>query len=363
MKPTDTTDTPTADCTSDSDTRSVVTDGSGASTGKFSFETGGSDVEVTRSERLRDFYEEFIYKPGLVAWDDRRTRIGSAIMFIYVLMGTLGAWGYRKPTTNQAPRGLRPFQTMSAPLGTTQSGEDVLAMVIHATPEMLVMVTAGGIFATGVAVIIGTLAGYKGGSVDRILTSFSDVAMSIPGLPLIMVLAVVFRPRNPILIGILLTINYWAGLGRSIRSQVLTLREESYVEASRTMGVSTSRILFKDIIPNLMPYVLVNFANAARYVVFASVGLYYLGILPSSVENWGLQLENAYTQAGALVGSGALYQLVVPMIAIMGIALGLILLAQGLDRVFNPRVRTRLAGESESTAADDDEHTTTEVMT
>lgn len=328
-----------------------------------SFETDVTDVEVTRSQQLRSFYKEFIYKPGLVAWNDRRTRIGSIIVLFYVLMGTVGVWFYRKPTSNQAPRGLKPFESWAAPLGTTGSGEDILAMIIHATPEMLLMLTTGGIFATGVAVVIGTVAGYKGGFVDRALTSFSDVMMSIPGLPLIMVLAVVYRPRNPIFIGILITINYWAGLGRSIRSQVLTLREESYVEASRTMGMSTPQILIKDIIPNLMPYVLVNFANAARYVVFASVGLYYLGVLPPSVQNWGLQLQNAYSQAGALAGVGTLYQLLFPMIAIMGIALGLILLSQGLDRVFNPRVRTRLAGESMSTSEDDDtERSITEVL-
>lgn len=318
--------------------------------GGYSFQTGVSEVEVSRGERLREFYEEFVHKPAVVAWDDTRTRIGAAIMLVYVLMGTVGAWFYRTPNTNQSPRSLLPFENWEAPLGTTGSGQDVLAMLIHATPPMLVMVIAGGVFATGVAVLIGTVAGYKGGIVDRALTSFSDVMMSIPGLPLIMVLAVVYRPTNPVLIGVLITINYWAGLARSIRSQVLTLRENSYVEASRTMGASTPRILFKDVIPNLMPYVLVNFANAARYVVFTAAGLYYLGVLPSSVQNWGIQLENAYRQAGALVDYTMLYQLVVPMVAIMGLALALILLAQGLDRVFNPRVRTRLAGESESTA-------------
>ncbi|WP_226023249.1 ABC transporter permease [Halomicrobium salinisoli] len=331
---------------------------------EFSFETSGSSVEVSRSERLQEFYEEFVYKPGLVAWSDRRTRIGSLIMLVYVLMGTAGVVLYKAPNSNQVERSLQPFQTMEAPLGSTRSGVDVLAMVIHATPEMLLMLLAGGLFATGVAVAIGTLAGYKGGTTDRLLTTFSDIAMSIPGLPLIMVLAIVFNPTNPALIGILITVNYWAGLGRSIRSQVLTLREESYVEASRTMGVSTPRILVKDIIPNIMPYVLVNFANAARYVVFASVGLYYLGILPTSVDNWGLQLDQAYRQAGALTGAGTMYQLIVPMLAIMFIALALILLAQGMDRVFNPRVRTRLAGESESAGGEDtDESSAAEMMT
>ena len=339
------------------------TDG-GSKVDDFSFGAATSTVEVTWGDRVRTFYEEFIYKPGLVAWDDRRTRVGGIILVFYILVGTIGVWFYRAPTSNQAPRNLAPFTDWSAILGSTQSGVDVLSMAIHATPSVLISVAAGGVFATVVALIIGTVAGYRGGSIDTALTSFSDLAMTIPGLPLVMVLAVVFRPSNPVLLGILITINYWAGLARSIRSQVLTLRENSYIEASRAMGVSTPRILLKDVIPNLMPYVLVNFANAARYVVFTAVGLYYLGILPTSVANWGIQLNNAYKQAGALVGTSALYQLVVPMIAIMGLALSLILLAQGLDRVFNPRVRTRLAGESRSTNNDkEDESTTTEMMT
>ncbi len=340
------------------------TESDSTASNEFEFGTTSSDVEVTTGERLRDIYEEFVYKPGLVAWDDRRTRIGSIILFAYVLIGTVGVWLYEAPATNQDPRSLQPFeQFFVAPLGTTGSGEDVLAMAIHATPAMLIMVLAGGVFATGFAVLIGTVAGYKGGATDRLLTTFSDIAMSIPGLPLIMVVAIILSPENPAVIGVIITINYWAGLARSIRSQVLAIREHSYVEASRTMGTGTARIIVKDIIPNIMPYVLVNFANAARYVIFAAVGLYYLGVLPTSVSNWGIQLNNAYKQAGALSGGGTFYQLLVPMAFIMFIALAFILLAQGMDRVFNPRVRTRMAGESKSESDDENDSVApTEVM-
>jgi len=117
--------------------------------------------------------------------------------------------------------------------------------------------------------------------------SISDFFMAIPGLPLVIILAITFNPENPIFVGVILTINYWAGLGRSLRSQVLTIREDSYVEASRTMGVSTWQIMVKDIIPNLMPYVTVNFVFAARYTIFASVGLYFLGVLPYTGKPWG----------------------------------------------------------------------------
>jgi peptide/nickel transport system permease protein len=310
--------------------------------------------DLTLRDRVGEYFEERIRKPAMVAWSDGRTRLGLVIMGVYVAMALVAVFDlYRAPSTNQAPRLVTAFQSWDHPLGTTMSGVDLLSLIVHATPDVLLMILAGGLWATVIAVIIGTLAGYKGGKVDQVLMSLSDLVMAIPGLPLVIILAVTLNPKNPIVLGILITINYWAGLGRSLRSQVLTIREDNYVEASRTMGVSTPRILLKDIIPNLMPYVTVNFVFAARYVVFASIGLYFLGVLPFSTQNWGVTLNYAYS-GGALFTWQAAHWLIFPMIAIMGISLSLILLGQGMDRVFNPRVRTRLAGESESTGEDDD---------
>jgi len=315
-------------------------------------------TEMSRSDRLREFYEEKIYKPAVVAWSDMRTRIGLSIMMVYVVMALVAVLGlWRKPESSQAPvRYMQPFQNWNFPLGTTASGVDIMALIIHSTDEMLLMILAGGVWATGIALAVGTLAGYKGGKIDQTLMSISDLVMAIPGLPLVIILAFTFSPENPLFVGIIININYWAGLGRSLRSQVLTIREESYVEASRTMGVSTPRILRKDIIPNLMPYVTVNFVFAARYVVFASVGLYFLGVLPYTQQNWGITLNRAYS-GGALFAPQAAHWLLAPMITIGVLSLALILLGQGLDRVFNPRVRTRLTGESESTAAEEDDDT------
>jgi peptide/nickel transport system permease protein len=321
-----------------------------------------SAPEMTTGERAREVYEERVRTPLLVAWADWRTRLGFLILGGYLLLALVAVLGlWREPSTSQAPRYLMLFENMKYPLGTTASGTDLAALIIHSTPAILLMITAGAVWATGVAVAIGTLAGYKGGRVDRTLMSFSDLVMAIPGLPLVIILAVTLNPENPILLGIIINISYWAGLGRSLRSQVLTIRENDYVEASRTMGVSTPRIIAKDIIPNLMPYVTVNFVFAARYVMFASVGLYFLGVLPYSTQNWGVTLNFAYS-GGALFSWSAAHWLLAPMVAIMGLSLGLILLGQGMDRVFNPRVRTRMAGESKSTATDDEDSGVTEVL-
>lgn len=317
-----------------------------------------SATEVTRGDRAREFYEEKLYKPAVVAWSDTRTRVGIILMSIYGVMALVAIAGlWRTPVSSQAPeRYMQPFQNWAYPLGSTASGVDITALIIHSTDEMLLMILAGGVWATGLAVVVGTLAGYKGGTIDDVLMSFSDIVMAIPGLPLVIILAFTFNPENPIFVGVIININYWAGLGRSLRSQVLTIREESYVEASRTMGVSTPRILRKDVIPNLMPYITVNFVFAARYVVFASVGLFFLGVLPYTDSNWGVTLQRAYS-GGALFAPEAAHWLIAPMLAIGVLSLALVLLGQGLDRVFNPRVRTRLTGESESTAGEEDDDT------
>ncbi|WP_226012234.1 ABC transporter permease [Halomicrobium salinisoli] len=333
-----------------------------AGTGGVDWRSEATDADMTRRDRLEELYERMIYEPAVVAWSDWRTRVGVVILSVYMLMGlveVLGLW--RNPSPNQAPRLLYPFENMTYPLGTTQSGVDLLALIIDSTPFILLMVLAGGVWATGLAVLVGTISGYKGGRVDTVITSISDFFMAIPGLPLVIVLAITLSPENPILLGVILTINYWAGLGRAIRSQVLSIRENSYVEASRTMGTSTPRIILKDVLPNIMPYVMVNFVLAARYTIFASVGLYFIGVLPYTGQNWGVTLNNAYNQGG-LFTMQAVHWLLVPIIAIVGLAFGLILVSQGMDRIFNPRVRTRLTGESKSVEEGEDETTTTGMI-
>lgn len=312
-----------------------------------------TDVSTSRRERYTRLFDEFVKAPARIIWNDWRARIGGSILLLYILMGTVGVLLIEPPSPNSGERMMLPFQTWKFPLGTDGLGQGLFAQIVHATPAMLKMITAGALFSTAVATVVGTLSGYKGGQVDRLLMGFADVMMTIPGLPLIIVVAAILEPRSPFLVGILLTINGWAGLARSLRSQVLTLRDESYVEVARTMNVSTWRILVKDIIPNLMPFVAVNFVGTARAVIFSSVGLYFLGILPFSNLNWGVMMNLAYKTAGSLYTWKAAHWLLIPMFTIVLLSFGLILLAQGTDRIFNPRVRARHA----------DSHTDEDEMT
>lgn len=338
-----------------------------------------SDVERTRNEKFRRFLDEQVAAPLRIIWNDWRGRIGFLLTLPYVAMGLIAVFsqsslaepvasvsvaGYRPfapfvidpPLLNAGPILLQPFEQLAFPLGTTRSGVDLLSQTIYATLPMLQMITSGAVFSIVVASVVGMVSGYKGGMTDEVLMTFTDIALNIPGLPLTVVVVTVIETQSAVVLGIVLTINAWAGLARAIRSQVLTIREESYVEASRTMGMPTRYVVREDILPNLMPYITINFMNAARGVIYGSVGLYFIGILPRTGENWGLMLKVAYNE-GALTNPERLHWLVIPLVVIMGLSFALILLAQSLDRVFNPRVRARHAKtiESDGSAAEDTE--------
>lgn len=311
---------------------------------------GTSDGSTaTRSELYKEWLDVAVLAPLRIAWNDWRTKLGSLIILFYVLMGTVGLYLVPAPTQGQGPRLTGPFESMSYPLGTNDTGTSLLSEIIYSTPPVLKMILAGAVFSTILATIIGTISGYKGGTIDSVLTTFTDIAMTIPGLPLVILLVAVFEPQSPYVIGIILTINSWAGLARSIRSQVLSIRDHSYVEVSRIMGESTPKIIVDDVLPNIMPYVLINFVNSARGVIFGAVALFYLGLLGGFSANWGITLNEAYTNA-AIYSLDSVYWLLIPMVTIIGLSFGLVLFAQGTEKLFNPRIRARHADTVDDTA-------------
>ena len=307
------------------------------------------NAEQSRVSRLNEAFELYLVVPGRVLWSDWRARVGSLIIAGYVLTGTLGVFLVPEARTNQGDLLVPPFHDPTFPLGTDGLGQGIFRQIVHATPAMLMMILAGATFTVVLAGVVGTLAGYEGGHVDSVLMTVADMVMTVPGLPLIIVVSAFFKPSHPALVGIILSINAWAGLARSIRSEVLTLRHAAYVEADRLMGLRRHTILFEDVLPNLMPYITMNFVQTARNIIFASVALYFLGILPANTFNWGVMMNLAYQTAGALYTLESAHWLVSPMIAIVGLSLALTLFAQGADRLFNPRIRARHAGSTTDT--------------
>jgi len=323
------------------------------------------------AERVRRLFNSYIYAPLAIAWGDWRTRAGGIILLFYISLPTIGVHLTPAPEPFRHDFFLPPFADgwfrissasvfgvsipwpeITAMLGSNTQGQSLEALLIYGSVPVFQMIISGALFSIFLGTFIGTFAGYKGGRIDGILMTITDVILTVPGLALIVVLAAFFRPENPYVVGLILGIDNWPGLTRTIRSQVLSIREESYIEAHRALGLDTGTILRRDIISQLMPYISINFANSARRIIFESVGLYFIGVLPFNNQNWGVILNGAYDNI-SLTNPNQLYYLFEPMIMIAGLSFGLILFAQGLDKVFNVRLQARHAekgGESEGTA-------------
>ena len=340
-----------------------MSDGSGTVDANSPFLTV-SDVTLSRSDRTKQVFDEAVLAPFRIIWSDWRARFGFLVILLFVLAGTIGVILIPSPRALRYPQLAPPFQSLAYPLGTDNMGKSILAELVHSTPAMFKMMIGGAVYATIVAALWGVFSGYVGGKVDRVMMGISDVLMTIPGLPLIIVVATLIEPKDPFLVGIVISINGWAGGSRVFRSQVLTLRSSAYVEASRTMGISTWEIMLKDIIPDLMPLIFLRFVGLAKSVISASVGLYFLGILPYTTLNWGVMLNRAYS-SGTWYSLRTIHWILAPIMTILLLSVGLILFGQSLDHIFNPRIRTRHMKSSpdEIEDVDADSSSTTTTLT
>lgn len=316
-------------------------------------------VDETYTERVLRGLNSYVYAPIAVGWDDWRTKFGGLILLFYILLATVGPMITPEPTPFRHAIFLHPFHDgwfavgsatifglsipwpeFSAVLGSNTQGQSMEALLVYGSVPIMKMIVTGAVFSVFLGTFIGVFAGYKGGRIDGVLMTMTDVVLTIPGLALIVVLAALYQPESPYVVGLILGIDNWPGLARTVRSQVLSIREESYIEAHRALGLPTTNILRRDIISQLMPYISINFASGARNIIFESVGLYFIGILPYSNQNWGVLLNGAYANI-SLTNVNQLFYLFEPMIMITGLSVGLILFAQGLDKVFNVRLQAR----------------------
>lgn len=264
--------------------------------------------------------------------------IGVVIIAVFVLTAIAGPWFYPEHLPVNANAIYAP-PSWAHPLGTDFEGTDVLALVIVGARYVLLSATVAGLIAVGVGTMIGLAAGYLRRVVDSVLSRLTDFVLTVPTLPLLVILAAVLRFTSPWLIGVILGVTGWAGLARAVRSQALSLRERPFVEASRGLGLSTAHVLARDMLPNIAPYVAMNMLVSIVGAIYAETGLFFLGVLPATVSNWGVMLNLAVFSAGAVGSAQAATYLLAPLVAILLLTLGIVLVLDAVDEFFNPRLR------------------------
>ena len=271
--------------------------------------------------------------------ENKRALIGSLILLGFILMALFGPMIFPLDMNPKFNLVYAP-PSLEHPLGCDYIGLDILTEIIWGARDVLTIVTIGGVITVVLGSIVGLVAGYFGGVVDLLLNTLVDIALTIPGLPLVIVLAGLIQTRDPVSIGLILSANAWAALARSMRSQVLSIKERDFIEASRAIGIGRLRIVFYDVLPILMPFVGINFLFAVVQSLYASVALFFIGVLPFSTVHWGTMLNIAMQVSGAIFVPYARHYVIAPVIFIILLQVGLILFSYGVEDIFNPRLRT-----------------------
>ena len=243
-----------------------------------------------------------------------------------------------RPSVNPAKSFLLP--SWRHPLGTDSLGQDVLAELAYGGAFILELSFIAAAISIVIGAIVGITAGVIGGRGENGLMTAADIALTIPGIILIIVLSQFIKGNDPFTLGALLSVVGWALFARIIRSQILVLRSQPFYESVRLLGLPKRHIVFVELLPNVMPYIAVNFIFYIQGALFASVGLYYLGVLPYNPLNWGTMINQAVAQ-GAYFTVRGLSSFASPLAAVTLFTIGLILLSAGFEEIFNPRLRTR----------------------
>lgn len=271
---------------------------------------------------------------------NRSALFGTVMLVLFFLVAIIGP---AVVPLDRTPDYLHRFLPPGWPhlLGTDYAGRDIAAQLVHGSRDIMIIAFSTGFFATLIALTVGITAGLLGGPIDAFITSVIDIVLTVPQFPIMAIFAALFRISTPIEFGLILAMWAWPSLARSIRSQILTIKLREFIEVCRIMAMGPVHIIFNELMPNVMPFITINFIGIAKDAITASVGIMMLGLVPLRVENWGMMLNMAAFQTGAIFIPHAWSYLLSPMLAIILFQYSLVHFASGVDELFDPRLRSR----------------------
>ena len=221
--------------------------------------------------------------------------------------------------------------------GTDTQGRDVLTVWILGIGQTLKMALLAGIIGIVLGLVLGLVAGYFGGVPDAVIRTASDVAVTIPAIAILVLVAATVRVMTIEAMALIVATLTWMGPTRTIRAQVLTLRERGYVQVARLNGLGGVELVFREIFPNLLPFIVAQFVMAVSHGVLATVGLEALGLGPQNDFTLGMMVY--WSRFYSAVLRNMWWWWTPPIITIAAIFLSLYLLSIGLDRFASPRSR------------------------
>ncbi|MGI8870157.1 MAG: ABC transporter permease [Mycobacteriales bacterium] len=279
-------------------------------------------------------------------WRKPKLFIGLVLLLLVVLFGAL-----HTPIVHWIGHGTDPMSigfggrweqpSSTHLLGTDAVGRDVLALLVTGLWTSLKIGLLAGVLSTVIGVIVAFYAAYRGGWLDNVLATVTDLFLVIPSFPLLIAFSGFAKKVSLFEIGVILAVFSWAGAARVIRSQVLSLRTRPYIDLARVTKSRDFEIITTELLPNMLPYIALGLALAAIGSIFGLVGLELIGLGPSGLVDLGLLINTAVTGGALSLGAWPIFVAPIGLITILFFALNLINV--GLDEAYNPRLR-KVAG-------------------
>jgi peptide/nickel transport system permease protein len=272
----------------------------------------------------------------LRTWDPALA-VGATILALILLFALLGPLLVNPKWANVGA--FRPRMQPDAQhlLGTDTQGRDVLTTLATATGNTLKIGLLAGFVGLSIGLVLGLLAGYFGGVLDSIIRTATDVLNTIPGILILVVVAMMLQSMTVELMALIIALLAWRHPARAVRAQTLTLRERGYVEIARLSGMSGLEIIVKEVLPNLAPYIAASFVTVISASVLSSIGLEALGLGAQNALTLGMMIY--WAQFYAAILRGMWWWWLPPIVILVLIFVGLLFTSSGLDQMFNKRVR------------------------
>lgn len=225
----------------------------------------------------------------------------------------------------------------TALLGSDSLGRSIASQMGEAVPNSLQVGLIAAFLGTMIGALIGFSSGYFGGVVDGVLRILIDVFLSVPSLLFLILIASLLRGVSVQVMAIIIGLFAWAWPARQVRAQVLSLKERGFVQVSRLSGMSGLEIIFRELMPHMLPWLGANFVNAFIAAILSESGLSILGLGPQREMTLGMMIYWALSY-GALL-QNLWWWWFIPVITLMALFLALYLIHIGLEEVSNPRLR------------------------
>lgn len=302
-----------------------------------------------RAEKLR-----LLAKRSREAWrifrSNRSGMAGMVMLIVFISMALLAEPLYQLgliQNPNNFLESSNPLEALSPPssshlLGTDERGRDVLSQIFFGTEASLIVGFAAAAITMILGAVVGLVAGIYGKAVDELLMRTTDLFLVIPWLPLAVILAMFLPPLGQPSMGkiiIVIGVTSWPATARIVRSQVLTVKERSFVERAISVGAGRLHIMRRHLLPNVFPLVFANAIISVSYAILSAAFLAFLGISDITQVTWGLMLYNAFNYGG--FASQAWWYVLPPGLCIVLVVLGFTFVSFALDDILNPRLRRR----------------------